>query len=350
MMGLLRRLGSMGTLAARQPGEFQRLKVALVSDELTRSCLSLECRVRDITPLNYKVVLALCKPDLLFVESAWQGAGNAWKFKIASYPDHPERNHAVLRRVVEYARNLGIPCVFWNKEDGVHFDRFIASAALFDTVFTVDENCISRYRSALGHDLRVESLMFAIQPRIHSPSFESAPVLRRASFVGSYNHHIHDRRRAWQDMMFRSAADLGVTVFDRNSSRHSASYRYPAMPGLDVKKQVPHDETAQIYRTYAVSLNVNTVEDSPTMFSRRLIEIIACGGLAATNPALSVERYFKDFCEVVHSEDQCVALFERLRLEGPSTDDIARARAGADYVLRNHTWSHRLAQILNVVT
>lgn len=326
---------------------FRSLKVALLSDELTRSCLKHECQVRDLTPLNYKLVLKFWKPDLLFVESAWHGVRNAWRYKIAAFPDRPERNNSALRKVVAYARHLGIPCVFWNKEDGVHFERFIDSASLFDTVFTIDENCIPRYKAVLGELAIVAPLMFAVQPAIHFPSLQG-PVFRRACFVGSYSRHIHDGRRAWQEVMFEGARELGVTVFDRNSSRSSENYRYPEMPWLEVRKAVPHELTGQIYRDYLVSLNVNTVEDSGTMFSRRLVEIIACGGLAVTNPSISVDRHFRDYCEVVHSKDDCEGLFDRLR-GGLRLEDRERALAGAEYVRREHTWSHRLAEILNVI-
>jgi spore maturation protein CgeB len=329
-------------------GAFKKLKVALVSDELTLKCLAFECQVRDITPLNYKVILKLWRPDLLFVESAWRGAGESWKSKIAAYPNHPGRSNLALRKVVAYARDLGIPCVFWNKEDCVHFERFIGSAALFDYIFTVDENCIPRYREVVGPGVPVHPLMFAVQPAIHSPS-ASGYVHRRACFVGSYSLHIHDRRRAWQDMMFRSSSELGLTVFDRNSSRRSGDYRYPDMPWLELRNNVPHEQTAQIYRDYIVSLNVNTLEDSCTMFSRRLIEILACGGLAVTNPAPSVERYFKEYCEVVRSEEECRELFGRLR-QGLSAADRERALAGADYVLGEHTWAHRLEEVLRVIS
>ena len=41
-------------------------------------------------------------------------------------------------------------------------------------------------------------------------------------------------------------------------------------------------------------------------------------------------------------------LFARLR-GGPSNHDLERARAGADYVAKHHTWQHRLRQIAEVV-
>lgn len=333
----------------RKPtASFCHLKIALIADDLTRSCLSFECQVRDLTPLNYKLVLRFWKPDLVFVESAWQGRWDAWKYKIAAYPDRSDRNNRTLQRLVTYARGLGIPCVFWNKEDGVHFDRFISSASLFDHIFTVDENCIPRYRTVVGFHVRVEPLMFAVQPAIHSPS-PKGYAHHQACFVGSYSWHIHDRRRKWQQILFAGCSDLGLTVFDRNSGRSSSNYRYPPLPWLEVRPSVPHTKTAQIYRDYMVSLNVNTVEDSATMFSRRLIEILACGGLAVTTPALSVDRHFREYCHVVRTEEEARGLFGR-RKHGLTRQDREMAAAGAEYVRKEFTWAHRLEQIMNAVS
>lgn len=322
--------------------------IALIADELTHSCVVEECHTVTVTPLNYRLVLRVFRPQMLFVESAWQGRRNRWKFRIASYPDHPERNNRDIAKVVAYARDLDIPTVFWNKEDGVHFDRFIASARLFDHVFTVDENCIARYRAVMGPDASVHTLMFAAHPALHSFTGFNFKH-RRANFVGSYSRHIHDRRRAWQQLLLGTASEtLGLTVYDRNSARKSENYRYPAFGGLELKPAVTYGKTAQVYKDYLVSLNVNTVEDSATMFSRRLVEILACGGIAVTTPARSVDRLFRDYCHVVSSAEEADELFARLRC-GPSNDDLARAEAGAREVANKHTWSHRLQQVRSVV-
>jgi len=143
------------------------MKIALIADILTSTALHLETNIRHITPLNYKTILKFWKPDILFVESTWQGHRNRWKYKIASYPQHLRRNNKRLTRVVAYAKKLGIPTVFWNKEDGVHFDKFIDSAKLFDHIFTVDENCIPKYRELVDASVSVNTLMFAVQPIIH---------------------------------------------------------------------------------------------------------------------------------------------------------------------------------------
>lgn len=325
------------------------LKIALISDELTEVCLQYEADIFNITPLNYKLILYFFKPDFLFVESAWHGKRNSWKFKIASYPDHPKRNNNALQRVVEYAKKLNIPTVFWNKEDGVHFDRFIKSATLFDHIFTVDENCISKYRAVVGHHVTVNTLMFAVQSKIHYFSGFNFKY-NKANFVGSYSHHIHDRRRLWQDMIFRSTSctEFELSIYDRNSSRKSSNYRFPKLSGMSINAAVKYTETAQIYKDYLVSLNVNTIDDSTTMFSRRLVEIIACGGIAVTNPSPAVEKYFKEYCYVVQNESEANELFDRLKY-GLSEDDMQRARAGAEYVAKNHTWSHRIKEIYEVI-
>jgi hypothetical protein len=108
-----------------------KLRIGIVADDITRAQLALECQLIGLTPLNYKFMLRFCRPDFLLVESAWNAQGGAWKYKIAAYPDVPKRNNHTLARMVAYARDLGIPTVFWSKEDHVHFDRFIASAKLF---------------------------------------------------------------------------------------------------------------------------------------------------------------------------------------------------------------------------
>ncbi len=53
------------------------MKIALIADELTYNALDKETRVKNVTPRNYKFILLFWKPDILFVESAWQGHKNS---------------------------------------------------------------------------------------------------------------------------------------------------------------------------------------------------------------------------------------------------------------------------------
>lgn len=325
-------------------------RVYLVSDDLTADALKDEIDLIHLSPLNYRLRTYFQRADYLLVESAWHGHNNKWKYRIANYPEHPKRTNKSLRRLVDFAKNCGIPTVFWNKEDSAHFPRFIDSAKLFDHIFTVDENCIGEYRRIVPAATTVNTLMFAVQPSIHHPDPSIRPE-NRATFIGSYGRHVHDARRAWQDMIFQAASDekYPLLIVDRNSHRKNDTYRYPGFTNVTVSPRVSYSETANLYRRNAISLNVNTVTDSKTMFSRRLVEILACGGIAVSNSAASVLTLFKDYCHIISTSDQAGELFSRLKLDGPTKLDIERAMSGAEYVARNHTWAHRLAQISETI-
>ena len=71
------------------------------------------------------------------------------------------------------------------------------------------------------------------------------------------------------------------------------------------------------------------------MFSRRLIEIIACGGLAVTTPAQSIDRWFAPFCHTVRSREGQRACSTVWR-EVYNPDDRARMTEGAAYIAREH--------------
>ena len=145
-----------------------------------------------------------------------------------------------------------------------------------------------------------------------------------------------------------SLSGLGLSIYDRNSNRKSLNYRYPNFDNLEIFPSLPYSKTGQVYKDYLVSINVNTIKKSKTMFSRRLVEILACGGIAVTNSSLAVDSMFKDYCYIVDNKEEMLALFKRLK-NGPKSEDLQRAKAGADYVAKHHTWSHRLQEINRII-
>lgn len=325
-------------------------KILLISDELTRISLLPELDVVSVKRNIFSPIVLSKKINFILVESAWSGYKNSWKYKIASYPDVSSRNNKALVDLVVRAKDAGIPTVFWNKEDSVHFDRFIDSAKWFDHILTVDENCVERYRKVVPSTTTVNVGMFCVQPRIHN--FQGFRFKNfGANFIGSYSSHTHDVRRSRQELLFLAAqkAGLSVTIFDRNSERKSERYRYPENQfNLKMLPAVTYERTADLYRDYLVSLNVNTIEDSPTMYSRRVVEVLACAGILVSTPGLAVERLFGDYCHVVHDLDGAVDLFDRLK-SGPSKQDIEKARAGCDFVLNHFTWRHFLENIQAII-
>jgi len=334
-------------------GSFGQLKIALVADYFTSICLSEEARVRSLTPDNYQEVLTGWKPDLVFVESAFHGVQGEWRYGLAKQPKYIRLGQPQnIRRLVQLSRDLKIPTLFWNKDDDAFFEAFIDVACLFPHVFTTDNRCVPRYRAVLPLDATVQVLTMPFQPAFHN--FTGFHFQKHAAcFVGSYYRRILQTRRSFLDMIFTCCEEIAMPlhVFDRNNNRlsHFLEFRFPQKSQLRVHSRVPYPETSRIYKTHAISLNVNSIVDSETMCSRRLLEIMACGGIAVTNASLAVKKHFQNFCHVLTSKDQAIELFDRLRF-GPSKEDQDRAAAGASYVHAHHSWECRLEQIAEVVS
>ena len=91
----------------------------------------------------------------------------------------PTRSTPTSRPCSPWPASSGCPSVFWNKEDPVHFDRFVATASLCDHVFTTDGNRVLPYLEAgVGTVRTASSLPFYAQPKIHNPLPAHAPTSR----------------------------------------------------------------------------------------------------------------------------------------------------------------------------
>lgn len=320
----------------------------LVSDELTSSALGkTSSSIFPTTYGNCIIFFKIFKPDFILVESVWRGYKDSWRYKVANYPDYPERNNVELRKLLELADKHNVPAVFWNKEDAAHFNRFIDSASLFEYVLTVDSNCVDRYQAILGDKVKVGVLPFAVQPKFHYPALQP-PRYRKSLFIGSYSKHIHNARQQWQDRIFGAASPYGLDIIDRNSDRNPDVYRYPDLPNTTVSPNVPYNKTGDIYRQYSHCINVNTVTDSPSMFSRRLIEIMACGRLAVSNPSVSLNTRFEGMCEVVESREQADELFAQLS-RGYTKQQIEMMHYASHHVLENYNYDKWLQHIIDFI-
>lgn len=335
-----------------RPGQFGKLKIALVADVFTSESLSLECRIKALTPKNYTEIFRFWRPDIVFIESAFHGKNGSWRYELAKQPPLLRLTKpTAIYRLVASAKDHGIPTVFWNKDDGAFFNAFIDVARCCDHVFTTDSRCVPRYRRLLPQSATVDTLPIPYQPAFHN--FTGFDFKHNdACFAGSYYRRILNKRRRFLDMIFAACEEtpMPLHVFDRNHHRfsHFFEFRYPRHGQLQLHRGVSYRKTARLYKEHTISLNVNSVTGSETMFSRRLLEILACGGIAVTNPSRAVEKYFRDYCHVVTTREEATELLARLKF-GTSKEDRERAESGADYVRKTHTWEHRLERMGEIV-
>lgn len=320
----------------------RRLTVASVLDAFSHACFEHECELIPITPGCWRDELFGRRIDLVLVESAWHGNDGAWQYRIAKYGAPPGDE---ISEVLGWARRIGIPTVFWNKEDPPNFDRFIDRAATFDYIFTTDENCINRYERRVPSSTFLGVLPFAAQPRIHN-SLIYQPRLNATSFAGTYYADDFEPRRRAMNMLLRVAARYGLDIFDRMhgvGDKESARYAFPNDLQTYIRGSLPYQELLKAYRRYRVALNVNSVSDSPTMFSRRVFELLACGTPVVSTQSLGIRRMFGELVPIVESEDEAVAAFDALMNDAAHW--LRASVRGMRSVFLNHTYAHRLETI-----
>ena len=334
----------------RAPPELRRcpeLRIALVADEFSWWAWQFEADVYTFTPASWQAALEEQPPHLLLVDSAWRGPGESWRNQVRDL-GVPVAGAAprVLPAVVAWCRRRGVPTVFYNKEDPSNFEVFLETAKLFDFVFTSDANRLEAYRRRLGHD-RVFALPFAAQPRLHNPVL-SAERIGNVCFAGTWYAHRHLGRHDAGDAILRPALDFGLHILDRMSGSADPDYQWPEAYGPALRGGVPYAEMLDAYKRYKVFLNVNSVANSPTMFSRRVFELLACG-----TPV--VGSYSEGIAEllgadlVLMSQDEATT---RRHLERLLGDDDYRERLalrGQRTVFAEHTYAHRLETLLRVI-
>jgi len=329
------------TRPAREPGA--RLRVAAILDEMSAACFASEC---DLVPLGlegWAEQLDGRRPDLLLVESAWNGNGGEWQYRIAQYPRKDLVGLPALRALLDGCRERGIPTAFWNKEDPVHFERFAEAAALFDHVFTTDARRVERYR-ALPGERTVSPLPFAAQPRIHNPA--AAVPERSASpcFAGAWYRDRHPDRRAALAALLDAARAHGLVIYDRRFGGDDDAFGFPERFAPRVLGKLPYERILDVYKSHRVFLNANSVADSPTMCSRRVFELAACDTAILSTPGAALSALLGEgLIEEAGDEGEAAAALERLL--GDEEERRRRTRAARRKVFAEHTYAARLATI-----
>ena len=314
--------------------------VAAILDTFTEYCLRYEADLVLLTPKQWKRQLERAQPTFLLVESAWSGNNGEWRYLLTNYKS---RDVNPLRDLVKHCREHGLTTVFWNKEDPPNFEVFIDAAKEFDFVFTTDADCIPKYKEICGHD-RVYLMAFACQPRLHNPCRDKSWPRYPVCFAGSWMEKYSERRRSLDDLL-EPALAFGLHIFDRNFkvTEYDSRYRFPDRYQSAIKGSLDYEHMLTAYRCYDVMMNVNTVTDSPTMFSRRVFESLACGTPVISTGSVGLEATLGGYVRITrNSQDTTSHLNELL------ADEERRMREGHlgyRYVHTHHTYRHRMKEM-----
>lgn len=264
-------------------------------------------------------------PRFLLIESIWEDWGR-WGHKA-------KKQLASIGQVVQDYRSRGVPVVFWSKEDPPHFERFLSWAQACDLVLTTDANCVPRYREQGCR--AVHPMTFAVQPAIHKNYF---PQSKTVCFAGSWNKH-HPARLTGVRNLIDPLRSAGLDIFSRMGS-------WPAEYRDLIVGTYPYEELLRKYSAYRIGLSISSVRESPTMFPRRVVEMICAGLLVLSDECLGVASLYPEIPQSTSPEKTRQIVDYYLDHETDRAELVASIRAK---ILAAHTYRHRVDYIQSLL-
>lgn len=309
--------------------EFYWDSVKDAADFVYLSCDDWEDKIKDI--------------EVLYLVSAWHGLKNDDWLNL-SREGTPKR--LMVYDMIARCRKRGIPTVFYSKEDPPNYDRFIGIARHCDHVFTSCEEVIPRYVKDCGHK-RVYPMCFGINPVEHNPigtrfREKERNVIFSGSWMMKYPHRCEALAKMFDGVL---ASGRGINIVDRNyGNRGNSAYAYPERFRSFQSPAIGHENLQRIHRLYDWAININSVQDSRTMFANRVYELQACGNLLISNDSLGVREKFPGVF-IVRTSDEVSKILSEM-----TPEEVRRRQlAGIRRVMTGETCFDRIAYMLTRV-
>lgn len=284
--------------------------------------------------------------DFVLMESVWRGFGDEWLYSFTS----PGLKHANARALValleELRETADKPIVMINKEDPLHFERFLPVMKYADHIFTTDEEMVARYREHTDA-LTVTALPFAANMALTNPVDRLCEPQEGVCFAGSYYSEGHEERARQMDYMLEPVIDFNGAIYDRMSVHDNPRYHFPERFRPFIRPAVEFAEMTGLYRRFRVFLNVNTIVSSPTMMARRVYELLASGTPVVSAPSRALEEQFAGIVPMATTAQEARDAVGKLLDDGHHW--WRTSQKGIREVALKHQYRHRGALMRRVV-
>jgi len=271
--------------------------IGIIADVFTFENLSYLYNCTYIKP-GHKIETGMF--DILFCESVWGGIDESWRDEIFMF--NKSKNKKIVN-IIEQCKKHNIPTIFYAKEDPIFFDSFKECATMFDLVITTSKECVNKYKQ-IGCK-KVMYTTFLINPIIHNPIKHG--VIDRIAFPGSYYQFLENRVNVMDSILNANSGNNKIDVYDRqhvhnkvtdqiqkmstnkDKCKFPSKYKLNIFPSLMYSQIIDH-----VYKKYKYILNINSISDSETMFSRRVMEVAGCGTNIISNDSVGMKNIFGD--------------------------------------------------------
>ena len=223
--------------------------------------------------------------DILLLVSTWRGIDDqSWKGVTTK---RSEKRAQLFEEILPFYRSLDIPIVFYSKEDPPNYNHFLPFAQQADYIFTSAAEMIPKYQKDCPEARSVDVLPFGVNPKNHSPiGSQQGSINPLVPFAGSWFNHKYDDRSRWGGEILdavNASNDYNLLIFDRNSHLNDLRYRFPNRFAHSITPAINHQSLLDIQRVVDVSINLNSVQNSSSMFANRAIELQAQGTFVLSN-------------------------------------------------------------------
>ncbi|KOO58149.1 hypothetical protein WH43_10195 [Rheinheimera sp. KL1] len=261
-------------------------KAAVIVDEFTLENLKDHWLLYQVDFHDSLELIEQFKPNLLFVESVWNGVNGSWRGLFGA-------KSRKLQQLVEFCKQHAIPTVFWNKEDPVHFDDFTERcdiAGWFDFIFSTELDCVGDYAT------RYPRSRCFVLPFFYNENKYTAKTVKNKSgyfFAGTYYKKFPDRNIAFDQIVaYLEGQNTSISIYDRNYGTGQKDLEFPDQYSQFIKGKVEPGEMVSVYQDYQYCINLNTVQNGQTMFARRVIESLACSTPVLSNYSRALDVLF----------------------------------------------------------
>lgn len=323
----------------------KEVKALSILDPISEHCWGTEFSLFPLERKKFMEHIAISNADFAFFESAWQANKKSWIYAFNS-PELKHANAQDLLKSIEYLHQRQIPTVFWNKEDPMHYKMFLSIAKKMDYIFTTDSNLIEQYQKDCSNK-NVFSLKFAAPIKETNPINRFKTKNQSVCFAGTYYAKNHSDRKKQMDSILPALLEYDGVIYDRASDSKSENYEFPAIYEKVIQPSIPFEEMIPTYKKFKVFLNVNTITNSPTMMSRRVYELLACGTPVISTPSKAITEQFSGIVITVRNVEETKMALNKLLTDQDYWYKISHL--GYRKVMSEHTYEIRSKEILNAL-
>jgi spore maturation protein CgeB len=252
----------------------------------------------------------------------------------------------ISQRALTELRKRGVITVLWFQEDYLRFTYWREFSKFYDFVFTIQEGeCLNAIRQAGAGE--VHYLPMACDPGIHRPVELTAEERETwgspVSFVGAGYHN--------RQQMFAALAELPFKIWGTEWPECRPFDQLVQQSG----RRISPEEYNKIFNGTEVNLNLHSsterdgVDPYGDFINPRTFELASCGAFQLVDERQLLNGLFEPGKELVTFKD-LTDLKEKIEYYRAHPEERQRiAEAGRQRVLREHTYQHRVRQMLNVI-